>query len=177
MAESSLDMKALMGKTVTPTVKLRRTRWGGRREWVEEPIGGPGSINVGRAAWVVGHRFLQNGEIRRIGTHENIFVQEDTVPAVLVTYWPSMKPFPVPEDGFELGGEPVSTTKISLDIAKRRGYYDHGEQMREVMKDWPRDEKGRWLPWESANQQQRNEVNETIRIMNERIMNEQRRNQ
>lgn len=111
-------------------------------EWEERPK--PNQ----RAGWVTGFRYLQNGKIHFQHTEHPFFQVSDTVPVVLVAYWPTMNPVRVPIHAYKLGGEPASPTQLSQNYARARGWYDHGEEMKRIMEDWPRDEKGRWLPKE-----------------------------
>lgn len=95
-----------------------------------------------RAGWIVGFRSLREGRIV-IESNDSFygsnkyFETTHTVPVVLISYWPTLKPVPVPLDGFELGGEPEvpgnwteeNRKKVS-DIVKRK---------------YPRDSKGRFV--------------------------------
>ena len=54
-----------------------------------------------------------------------------------------MKPVRVPIDAYEIGGVPIATQqKILNDYPE--AMKEQSRIMKEEMKDWPRDEKGKW---------------------------------
>ena len=126
------EMAKLMGQVVTVSKRLikNKNHTTGEVAWSTYKVVKP------RSGWVVGFRFLQNGCITR-DYDENYFEWSSSVLCMLVTCWPNQKPVNVPMDGFELGGEP--NNKTSFSEAQRK-------LLREEMKDWPRDDRGRWLP-------------------------------
>ena len=66
------------------------------------------------------------------------FLQDKVVPCVLVVMWPNLKPLKVPIDAFKLGGEPSPLNTAGWTPEAK-------EEMKKIMKDWPRDSKGRWM--------------------------------
>lgn len=95
-----------------------------------------------RAGWIVGFRTLQNGVYTPgngdIDDWEPAYLDvTSTVPCILVSYWPTMNPVKVPEIGFYMGGAPMPP-----DFP----WSEHDrEDLRQIMKEMPRDKKGRWI--------------------------------
>lgn len=97
---------------------------------------------AGRPGWVVGRRYLQKGTVtydrdygptwKRISGH--------STHALLVVYWPTMRPVRVPFDGYRLAPDTARPyCSASLWTLKYREY------MRKETQDWPRDKQGRWM--------------------------------
>ncbi len=98
-----------------------------------------------RAGWVVGFRTIYSGVSQYLGPEEGReWITEKSHLCMLVAYWPSMKPVFIPlnyDGAYKLGGKPALLN------------YEHGgtwregdkKHLREEMKDWPRDKKGRWI--------------------------------
>ena len=140
----------LMGKTVLVTHLLERneTEEDGKHKvfWVSKQ-----SLEQ-RAGWIVGVRFLQEGIYNASNTDYDGEVEpaylEVTriVPAIQVSYWPTMKPVNVPLDGY-IEGEvhPRSPSEWSWIRTGEEERNNVKDSLRDEMKDWPRDEKGRWL--------------------------------
>jgi hypothetical protein len=140
VAMNTKDRLALMGRVVTVTHELERSsdgpwyRDGTRRYWK--------TIEVEpQAGWVAGFRTLQNGTYCGPGSDAPYLRNTESVPCILVTYWPTRNPVKVPLDGFEPGGEPCYPTSDFWDT-------EWGTELREALseesKSWPRDERGRW---------------------------------
>lgn len=86
----------LMGQVVLVTHHFARRYRHDAREWRASPL------SEHRPAWVVGFRRLQNGTYT-YGDWEtpgrlNV---TSTVPAIMVAFWPTEKPVPIPMDGHE----------------------------------------------------------------------------
>ena len=97
----------------------------------------------GRPGWVVGERWLPVGCIEHDCDYGNTWVQlPDHKPrhCLLVTYWPTMNPVRVPDNGYELAHPTIYPYHY-------QPYWPQGarEFARDMMRDWPRDEKGRWV--------------------------------
>uniref|UniRef100_A0A6M3IL15 Uncharacterized protein n=1 Tax=viral metagenome TaxID=1070528 RepID=A0A6M3IL15_9ZZZZ len=96
-----------------------------------------------RAGWVIGTRVLMNGRyVPGSGGYDGDYDPpyldvKDTVCCLLVSYWPTMNPVRVSLDGWEMGGIPLPPTYSWTERDK--------EEMRKIMKDVKRDERGRWL--------------------------------
>jgi len=104
--------------------------------------------NKTRAGWVVGFRHLPTGsssweseEVGRIfETHS--LKDHPSHTAVLVTYWPSLKPVRVPLDGFTMANshdKPYPPNGSPEEIADYKDFY------RRKIQHYPRDEKGRFV--------------------------------
>uniref|UniRef100_A0A6M3LL73 Uncharacterized protein n=1 Tax=viral metagenome TaxID=1070528 RepID=A0A6M3LL73_9ZZZZ len=125
---------ALMGKIVTVTHEFVR-HYGpdnGSREWKASKLLHP------RAGWIVGFRTLQNG-FYNYGSYEDqpYLDVKSTVGCVLVSYWPTTKPIKVPVGiGWIEGGVPK--------FAQYPWSDEDREDLRKIMKDVPRDIKGKW---------------------------------
>lgn len=129
----------LMGKIVTVSKVYFRT-WTNshKKKW------GTIDLHKKRAGWFVGHRILVNGSVEYGCEDEpTIFYPEERIKCVLVIFWPNMKPVRVPIDAYEIGGVPIATQqKILNDYPE--AMKEQSRIMKEEMKDWPRDEKGKW---------------------------------
>lgn len=129
------ELVPLMGKRVVVEKVYQRT-WGEIRTWEANP---PFEIRTG---WVVGIRYLQTGKRRYVGYEEGYEWEQTGKPveALMVCYWPTMKPIPVPLDGFRVATDgdpdPCPSTGAWRDVDR--------EYLRQEMKDWPR-EKGKWV--------------------------------
>jgi len=137
-------IRDFMCRQVIVTKVFHRCRVGNRRWWeahdLKEPFVG----------WVVGARWLQNGERYDgcggggylLGEHYDDYEPpgfhetETRLLAYLVTDWPTKKPRPVPPEAVEVSEFDVVPSFID-------------EQERKLLKEWgkrlPRDEKGRFV--------------------------------
>jgi len=125
-------MLELMGKIVTVKKIYRRLYSHGSRSWEAVPI-------PPRAGWIIGFRTIQNGEYRGSFSNDEqaCLKVTETVPCMLVVFWPTMKPVRVPiRYAVGLGGEPISPAYKWTDKDK--------ELMREVVQTMSRDKDGRW---------------------------------
>lgn len=148
MADELMGLEVRMGEIVTVHWELERT-WpqypglededfdpskpAGWRTWKPVERAKP------RAGWVVGMRRLQSGFRRQLAGFDEAPEWRQvggTIPCILVVYWPTMRPVPVPLDGFGPGGEPEAP-------AYQWTTQDR-ENMRDCMRDFPRDERGRF---------------------------------
>lgn len=113
----------------------------------------------GRAGWIVGLRFLQEGTIVRSRRDEDDgFIHDETylhieniLPAIQVVYWPTMKPVLVPVHNVRQNiqynaAKPRSPAEWSwMTTTSSIAQNDFINVMRAEMKDWPRDSKGHWI--------------------------------
>lgn len=131
----------LMGKVVTINKILDRYKHQRKVNWHSRKISPI-------AGWIVGTRVLQEGEIKEHTTDSYAGYYDppeyyayldvtNTIRCLLVSLSPYANPKHVPLDGFSLGGNP-GPTKLSPT-------HPYRAEMREIMKDHPRDSKGRWL--------------------------------
>lgn len=114
-----------------------------------------------RAGWIVGFRFVKEGtQIRGSRSYEDsdqgYLRVSMTIPVVLISYWPTMKPVFSPlsflRKGWDIGfrtpaagQKPMSPSAWEMQHmsdANRKWYTDF---MRADMKSWPRDKSGRWV--------------------------------
>jgi hypothetical protein len=97
---------------------------------------------AGRPGWIVGERWIQNGatEWSYGGDDPPVWRVKNCVHVLLVTYWPTLKPVHVPFDGYR----PAPLTVQPYPTKYRWSERDK-DVMRNEMKDWPRDEKGKWV--------------------------------
>jgi len=136
----------LMGKIVTVTKILARQEPGNRRAWISIETSG------GRAGWVVGFRTLQNGTVKDSGDWMRYLEISSTVPCVLVAYWHNLRPIQIPFDGYRLGGKPYAVRRYSYEASMLKAI---SEDMRAVMKGWPRNKRGHWLKWDDMTTEQK----------------------
>lgn len=138
------DKIKLMGKIVTVNWTFeRRQAWAADRavkKWEHQFHSKP------RAGWVVGFRTIYSGESIPLGPDAGMeWVTKESHLCMLVAYWPSMKFVFVPlnyDGSWKLGGRPA------IRSYERGGlYWDDKDKeiLRQEMKTWPRDEKGRWI--------------------------------
>lgn len=138
---SKVKIADLMGKVVLVHQVFKRSY---------EGLGGPEYRTwkpvqaQSRPGWVVGERWLQDGHAFFDSAEVGVSWRRKlghSVHCLLVTYWPTMKPVKVPLDGFKLAPE---TTKPYPPV-DGSWTEENRKSLREEMKDWPRDERGRWL--------------------------------
>lgn len=134
-------MKAyeLMGKVVL--VRKRFIRVYDRTLRAERKTWGV-SLSSGRPGWVVGERWLQDGCTRYDQLYGNAWDSKGTKRhhALLVCFWPNMRPAYVPMDGYE-----VASKNIFPYPTPQEGWTEGCKQKQRIlMENWPRDEKGRW---------------------------------
>lgn len=127
------DMLALMGKVVTFNSVLNAC-YDDRYERREYEVT---SLRNPVAGWVVGFKWLREGVVTRYFEDGSNFRTTKSIPAVVISPWPTKKHVLVPLDSFELGGEPVPPKRTWSERDK--------EIMRVEMKTWPRDAKGKWV--------------------------------
>lgn len=137
-----LIARELMGKVVCATKHLSARRDRRHKTFTEVPC------NI--VGWVTGIRRLQEGTIVSDylaypeNYHYSYLDVTNTIPVLLVTTWPSRKPYYVPltRGAFEFTDEePQSGLKWANTPENER----YREYMREWSKDFPRDEKGRFI--------------------------------
>lgn len=103
-----------------------------------------------RVGWIVGFRQLLNG--RKVssnyygdGDGDQGYIKETMkrTPAVMVSYWPTKKPVPVPETGYVLdSGDAEPTSPYTWPEGQMSERYK--AELKEIMAKTPRDSKGRW---------------------------------
>jgi hypothetical protein len=139
------DQIKLMGKKVVVLFELAR-KFGNdnMRTWDAE------QLDHERVGWIVGFRQLLNGKkisssFYGDGDGDQGYIKETMkrTPAVMVAYWPTKAPVPVPEQGFRIVDDdtPVKSPYIWEGQWSERTK----EDLREEMKKVKRDSKGRWL--------------------------------
>lgn len=145
------EMVAMMGKLVVVTQRLVRERSDDDRmlgrTWV------PVSLPTPRTGWVVGFKWLQNGQIdpgypgfNGIDGYEPPEPTEfketgPRTPAMMVCFWPTMKPDFVPMDGYRMavpGEAPTSPAEQCPWDERAREVY------RKIAAELPRDAMGRF---------------------------------
>ena len=141
------DRLALMGQIATVHKRYERTKTsaggGGEKvDWVATKVTRPWT------GWIIGFRNLQVGKLEIYYGEEAVFTPSGVRKCVLVAPWPTMKGIPVPLDGFELGGVPMSPSAREAANWSRKTRERIATIMRKEMADRKRDEKGRWLPLE-----------------------------
>jgi len=138
------DKKAklnLMGRRVTVSKIFKRTYKTNERVWEVSDI-------ESRPGWIVGFRHIYNGTYSSGGNYggydeppeyEPPYLAVDkAVPCVLVSFTPYKNPERVPLDAFTLGGEEPDFREYKWPNNGAK------EELSHLMKDAPRDEKGRW---------------------------------
>ena len=133
----------LMGKCVVVVEQLERQVSDDKKvTWLSLPV-------KPRVGWVTGIRYKQCGEVvpgsRYVGWGGDVydpptFRQYRTVPALLVVYWPNLNPVLVPLDGFRAATADERPHPSGYQWSER-----DREDLREAMKDTPRDAKGRFV--------------------------------
>lgn len=137
----------LMGKYVEVCACMKARKKGGRRDHTVH------ILKESRVGMVVGYRTIFDGHTEG-GSFNTLFedydpsyfVPEKSYQVLLVTFWPRMNPvFVLPEDlkeveffdtnGLPLSGYHPTTCKWSKESR---------DVLRKIMKDVPRDSKGRW---------------------------------
>jgi len=156
-----LDLRKLMGSIVTVRAILKRyTEYrDGKifRGWKRLMVDIPGHRHP-YAGWITGFRRLQEGwrqydyEAAFCSNYADVYLDPtNTVQCALVVFWPTMNPVPVRLDDFELGGEPEHPSTRAYRLWAKQ-YPKEAERfrvdMRRIMADYPRDEKGRWTKCE-----------------------------
>jgi len=133
----------LMGQVVVVHATLSRVR--DERQFTWEPS----RLEAPRPGWVVGYRWLQNGErIPGCGGHgleddyDPPYFHEKgpRTPCLLVAFWPTMKPVNVPLESYrraQANEKPYLKKQVWTD-ADRRYASENTENA-------PRDERGRFL--------------------------------
>ena len=132
----------LMGQVITVYEQYVRRRMGHERTWIPQKLQHP------RAGWVVRYTKIQNG----LYYPESPYCQAGltsivSVPCLMVTWWPRHKEsvrVPLLTGAYVVGGVPMSDSRFYLDVVCPESRADLADIMREEMKNWPRDEKGRW---------------------------------
>jgi hypothetical protein len=130
----------LMGSKVTVTQLIEKSRVNNKVYWVTRKIE-PAS------GWITGFRTVYEGTVRsdavinlgyydppEYASHLDV---SNSVPCLLVCLSPYENPKHVPLNGYTVGGNP-GPKKYEITEESR-------QYLREIMKDHPRDERGRWL--------------------------------
>jgi len=95
-----------MGSLVVVSQEFRRVVVDGKAHWEAHDI-------TPRAGWIVGVRYLQQGR-KHPGGYESPGYLEQTGPtthAVLVAYWPTMRPVPVARYSYTQYAQPRSPAR------------------------------------------------------------------
>lgn len=143
---------SMMGSIVTVSSELKRCKYYGlepdkkvRVNW--EAV----RTSPDRAGWIVGERRLQNGVIvSACGYGEDVdpgyLDVKSVTKAIMVCFWPSMKPVFVPADGYTEGGTPVSPSAFEFQqMRKHPEVYERlVKELRLAAAEAPRDAKGRF---------------------------------
>jgi len=138
------DQIKLMGKKVVVLFELiRKYENDGMRTWEAE------QLDYEKVGWVVGFRQLLNGKkidssFYGDGDGDQGYIKETMkrTPAVMVAYWPTKAPVPVPEQGFRIVDD---DTPVKSPYAWEGQWTERSKaQMKEIMAKVPRDDKGRW---------------------------------
>lgn len=130
-----------MGRQVRFTRKLVRRREQGKDGrwtdfWTPMPLDDRSDASIG---WVVGLRWLPRGRTVDYGWEDGgrqFRAEGASTLAFMVVTYPTKNPIPVPPDVVEVLDEPVEVrlwTKLDR------------HNFSEDAKEWPRDERGRWL--------------------------------
>lgn len=168
------EMLKLMGRMVLVSRILERQKGNvylhdkSLKEIVKRVAWDGKSLENPRTGWVVGFRHVQEGyvepESHGHGFSEDSYEPaewktEKVIPCLLVAFWPTEKPVHVPMDGYVLLLGREQRTYIKNHKFQRApepyttagGWKEHPEYresnaefMKDEMKNWPRDEKGRW---------------------------------
>lgn len=131
------NMAGLMGAIViVREVYKRRNRFDGERSWEETEA-------EDRPGWVVGERWLQDGVVHYNGYDAPPEWKPNgtTHHCLLVSYWPTLRPVRVPMWGYLLADE----TQYPYPPVQPVYNEEWRTFQRDMMRDWPRDEKGRWV--------------------------------
>ena len=134
-------IKKYMGRQVRFTRKLvRRSERDAQNRliwyWAEMPLDDHTDASVG---WAVGLRWLPRGHVVDYDFNDGGRQFRScgrAIPAVLVATYPTVNPIPIPLDNIEVLDEPV---EIRLWPKRFR------VEMAKDSKEWPRDERGRWV--------------------------------
>lgn len=128
-----------MGKTVLVTKLLDKHRRKQTVRWLPRKI-------PGRAGWIVGTRFLNEGEVKKHycnmyydppETYRYLDVT-NRVRCLLVCFSPYENARHVPMDGYEIACVQPAPVKWSESDPQRK-------ELSEMSKGWARDSKGRWI--------------------------------
>lgn len=136
-----------MGRKVAVTQRFMRRvydrrRYFQRKAWIVTPI-------KRRVGWIVGFRTIYDG-YRDFEDEWGYYWQPlDHHDAVQVAFWPTHNPIYVPWDGIEPAREDEEPVAV-LDQQRL-------DMLRVDATAWPRDEKGRWIAWDEATPQQKEE--------------------
>jgi len=119
-----------------------------RRDWENIKDGTRKTWHVadaeGRPGWVVGERWLHDGVADYDPEHGFAWTSRGVSHhCLLVVYWPTMNPVQVPPDGYRLAPE---TVKPYRPVQSQWSDSDR-ERLSADMRNWPRDEKGRWVKY------------------------------
>ncbi len=135
----------LMGKRVVVTKqfvrKQERNGRGMRKRWIVEP-------RKERVGWIIGFRTIYDGTRKYEPEWGYYWEQESHHECAQVVFWPTQNPKYIPLDGFRIAGD---------DDRPIPGYWDRDslESLRDEMIGWPRDERGRWIAWSEATDEQK----------------------
>lgn len=159
---SQRDACLLMGLHVVVSQVFIRQEKDGEEFWAAEPIDP-------RPGWVVGLRYLPRGKAEVVDGDEDFFGRPSKVKAwvqtgkpehaLLVCFWPTEKPVPVPLDGYR-EHDPMANIEDAAHPpwpsawGKTANAYSYNRGVQSgVSAEWipSRDEKGRFKPWRSGN--------------------------
>lgn len=138
------QMVALMGRKVLVEAILKREfaphseNDKNGKEWREHE-------NAPRVGWVVGFRWLLDGYTKFSGFGGDdppVFMETGRKFAILVAFWPTMKP--VPATRLRELSDPTSMPESPNELIPPDKEY-LSDLMRKEMAGWPRDSKGRWV--------------------------------
>ena len=148
----SKDKFPLMGKIVTVSeIYERQYLHDQDHPKKERRIWGRTTIKP-RAGWVTGYRTLYEGNYHSPSyssaygdegpDYEPAFLEvNNTIKCLLISFFPTYNPVRVPVDSVVEGGKPTHTFTPWTEADKA--------VVREEVRDQPRDDKGRWKPFES----------------------------
>ena len=106
-----------------------------------------------RPGWIVGHSYRQNGHFEERGPEwQGVWREwkvDETIPCILVKYWPTLQAIPIPENGFwPTSATPVSPARWEWQRFQARepeNARECREEMRKEAKKRKRDAKGRFI--------------------------------
>ncbi len=128
---------------VSEFYKRKKDHGKGRADYNRSRYPSPYSEAQPRAGWIVGFTSLRPGRVEYMGFDEGYsYTATGSLPAVLVRFWPHLRPVPVPFDGFrewrDGDPEPYPPNGSRKEIEEARRCYEKFKE------DYPRDERGRF---------------------------------
>jgi len=147
------DVAKLMGKRALVYATVHKVTENLQRTWEKKELSEP------RSGWITGIRWVQVGTYNPGSGHYGNMDWEDydppslevkkVFPVLLVTFWPNMRPVKVPMGSFRVQDD----SEDPQPYHKKAKWTDQQRKgMQQEAREWPRDEKGRWLPcrWENG---------------------------